>query len=71
MRKLHPLCGVLSIFDYVIFTAIAFNTDAHAENYSVLVTASGASLAPIYEVTCAKPWPNVTSKQAMLLAKRW
>ncbi|OSP53714.1 HipA domain-containing protein [Pseudoruegeria sp. SK021] len=71
MRTLDPLRGVLSIFDYVIFNAIACNTDAHAKNYSVMVTASGASLAPIYDVMCAKLWPSITSKQAMSLATKW
>lgn len=71
MRTLDPLRGVLSIFDYVIFNAIASNTDAHAKNYSVMVTASGASLAPIYDVMCAKLWPDITSKQAMSLATKW
>lgn len=71
MRKLDPLRGVLSIFDYVIYNAIACNTDAHAKNYSVMVTASGATLAPIYDVMCAKVWPAITSKQAMSLATKW
>jgi serine/threonine-protein kinase HipA len=71
MRKLDPLRGVLSIFDYVIYNAIACNTDAHAKNYSVMVTASGATLAPIYDVMCAKVWPGITSKQAMSLATKW
>jgi serine/threonine-protein kinase HipA len=71
MRSLDPLRGVLSIFDYVIFNAIACNTDAHAKNYSVMVTASGARLAPIYDVMCAKLWPDITSKQAMSLATKW
>ncbi|MEY8799529.1 HipA domain-containing protein [Leisingera sp. XS_AS12] len=71
MRTLDPLRGVLSIFDYVIFNAIACNTDAHAKNYSVMVTSSRASLAPIYDVMCAKLWPDITSKQAMSLATKW
>lgn len=71
MRSLDPLRGVLSIFDYVIFNAIACNTDAHAKNYSVMIRASGASLAPIYDVMCGKLWPEITSKQAMSLATKW
>ncbi|MGP3699451.1 HipA domain-containing protein [Rhodobacter sp. NSM] len=71
MRTLDPLRGVLSIFDYVIFNTIVCNTDAHAKNYSVMVTASGANLAPIYDVMCAKPWPSIIRKQAMSLATKW
>ncbi|TCP61450.1 serine/threonine-protein kinase HipA [Rhodovulum bhavnagarense] len=68
MRSLDPLRGVLSVFDYVIFNTIACNTDAHAKNYSIMIKASGASLAPIYDVMCAKLWPEITRKQAMSLA---
>ncbi len=71
MRSLDPVKGVLSIFDYVIFNTITCNTDAHAKNYSIMITASGARLAPIYDVMCAKLWPDITKKQAMSLATKW
>lgn len=71
MRSVDPLKGVLSIFDYVIFNTITCNTDAHAKNYSIMITASGARLAPIYDVMCAKLWPDITKKQAMSLATKW
>ncbi|WP_167767227.1 HipA domain-containing protein [Jannaschia formosa] len=71
MRVLDPLKGVLGIFDYVIFNAIACNTDAHAKNYSILISSSRARLAPIYDVMCEKVFPNVTKKQAMSIATMW
>lgn len=71
MRAIDPLRGVLSIFDHVIFNAITCNTDAHAKNYSIMINAQGARLAPIYDVMCAKLWPDITKKQAMSLATKW
>lgn len=71
MRSVDPVKGVLSIFDYLIFNTITCNTDAHAKNYSIMITASGARLAPIYDVMCAKLWPGITKKQAMSLATKW
>lgn len=71
MRAVDPVRGVLSIFDHVIFNAITCNTDAHAKNYAIMISASGIRLAPIYDVMCAKVWPEITKKQAMSLATKW
>ena len=71
MRSLDPVKSVPSIFDYVIFNTITSNTDAHAKNYSIMITASGARLAPIYDEMCAKLRPEITTKQAMSLATKW
>lgn len=71
MRNFDPLRGVLSVFDYVIFNAITCNTDAHAKNYSIMISPSGVRLAPIYDVMCAKLWQGITRKQAMSIATKW
>ena len=44
---------------YVIFNTIACNPDAHAKNYSFLITASGAKLSPIYDVMCGLVWSGI------------
>lgn len=59
-RKVSDLRSIARLMDYVIFNIIACNTDAHAKNYSMLVTGSGASVTPIYDVMCGAVWPNVT-----------
>ena len=70
MRSVDPIKGPLSIFDYIVFNAIVCNTDAHAKNYSIMIDASGARLAPLYDVMCARLWPHVTKKQAMSIATK-
>ena len=37
---------ILTLLDYVIFNVLACNTDAHAKNYSLMISGSGFSLAP-------------------------
>jgi serine/threonine-protein kinase HipA len=61
---------VLSLLDYVIFNVLACNTDAHAKNYSLMISGRGFSLAPIYDVMCAAAWPNVTRNLAQKIADK-
>ena len=70
MKSIDPVNGIMSIFNHVIFNAIICNTDAHAKNYSIMISPSGARLAPVYDVLCTKLWPDITKKQAMSLAKK-
>ena len=42
-----------------------------ANKFPIGISASGARLAPIYDVMCAKLWPDITKKQAMSLATKW
>lgn len=59
---------ILSLLDYVVFNVLACNTDAHAKNYSLLISGRGVSLAPIYDIMCAAAWSNVTRNMAQKIA---
>ena len=59
---------VLALLDLLIFNVLACNTDAHAKNYSILIRASGAALAPAYDIMCAEPYPNITRNLAQTVA---
>lgn len=61
---------VLGLLDYVIFNVITCNTDAHAKNYSLMISGKGFELAPIYDVMCAAAWPNVTRNLAQKIADK-
>lgn len=61
---------VLGLLDYLIFNVIACNTDAHAKNYSLMISGQGFSLAPMYDVMCASAWPNVTRNLAQKIADK-
>src|SRR5262249_15511817 len=64
-RRLMPPNCLLQLLDMAIFNVIACNTDAHAKNYSLMITGAGVSLAPLYDVMCAQPWGHVTKKLAL------
>ena len=59
---------VLALLDHVIFNIICCNTDAHAKNYSLMISGRGFSLAPVYDVMCAAVWDGVTENLAQKIA---
>lgn len=58
----------MRLLDAVVFNVLICNTDAHAKNYSVLLTGRGASLAPLYDLMCAAAWENVTKNLSQTIA---
>jgi serine/threonine-protein kinase HipA len=59
---------VVNLLDYVIFNVLACNTDAHAKNYSAMISGKGFRLAPIYDVMCGSVWEHVTRNMAQKIA---
>jgi serine/threonine-protein kinase HipA len=59
---------VLALLDQVIFNIIACNTDAHAKNYSLMISGRGFALAPLYDVMCAAAWEGITRNLAQKIA---
>jgi serine/threonine-protein kinase HipA len=59
---------IINLLDYVIFNVIACNTDAHAKNYSMMISGKGFKLAPIYDVMCGQAWEHVTRNMAQKIA---
>lgn len=55
---------ILALLDYVTFNVLACNTDAHAKNYSLMISAQGMHMAPLYDVMCAAVFDNVTRNLA-------
>ncbi len=55
---------LINLLDYVIFNVLVCNTDAHAKNYSLMISGRGFSLAPLYDVMCAAAWDNITRNLA-------
>lgn len=62
---------VLQLFDAVVFNILACNTDAHAKNYSLLVSAAPKMrMAPLYDVMCAEVFDGVTRNLAQTVADK-
>jgi serine/threonine-protein kinase HipA len=66
-RHLSPT-DILRLLDMVVVNVLACNTDAHAKNYSIMIRAGRATLAPIYDVMCGEVWPDVTHRLAQSIA---
>jgi len=58
----------MRLLDAVVFNVLICNTDAHAKNYSILLTGRGFSLAPLYDLMCAAAWENVTKNLSQTIA---
>ena len=67
-RRHMPPTEIVRLLDTVIFNLLACNSDAHAKNYSIMIRAGHASLAPIYDVMCGEVWENVTKNLAQKIA---
>lgn len=61
---------VLRLWDAMVFNILCCNTDAHLKNYSILIRGDGVTLAPIYDVLCAKIWPGITENLALDVADK-
>lgn len=62
---------VLKLLDAVVFNALIGNHDAHAKNFSLLHTARGTVLAPLYDLLCTAVYPRLTDKMAMKIGSKY
>jgi len=67
-RRHMPPTEIVRLLDMVIFNVLACNSDAHAKNYSIMIHAGNASLAPMYDIMCGEVWENVTKNLAQKIA---
>jgi serine/threonine-protein kinase HipA len=67
-RRYMPPTNIVRLLDMVVVNVLACNTDAHAKNYSIMIRAGGASLAPMYDVMCGEVWESVTKNLAQKIA---
>jgi len=51
----------LRLLDAVIVNVLICNTDAHAKNYSILLSSRRPELAPRYDLMCAAAWDGITA----------
>ncbi|MEQ1595879.1 MAG: type II toxin-antitoxin system HipA family toxin [Casimicrobium sp.] len=61
----------LKLLDYVVFNALIGNHDAHGKNFSLLYTAAGATLTPLYDALCTAVYPTLTDKMAMKIGSQY
>ena len=56
------------LLDAVIFNIAIGNVDSHAKNYSILLRADGAALAPLYDLMSGLAWDGITQNHAQSIA---
>lgn len=59
---------ILVLLDHLIFNVLACNTDAHAKNYSLMISGRGFDMTPLYDVMCAEAWDGITRNLAQTIA---
>jgi len=64
-----PAKDALILQDQMIFNLLVANTDAHAKNYSMLLS-GGPVMAPLYDVSTVLQWEHVNQYHAQKLAGR-
>ncbi len=61
----RPAADVLRFVDALVLNVLVGNTDAHAKNFSILLDAEGARLAPLYDILCTHCYTGLTRRMAM------
>jgi serine/threonine-protein kinase HipA len=67
-RRHTPPTEIVRLLDMVIMNVLACNSDAHAKNYSIMIRARSATVAPMYDIVCAEVWENITKNLAQKIA---
>lgn len=67
VRRHMTAVDTTRLLDAVIFNIAVGNVDSHAKNYSILLTADGAALAPLYDLMSGLPWPGITQNHAQAI----
>jgi serine/threonine-protein kinase HipA len=63
-RRHMPPTEIVRLLEMVILNVLVCNSDAHAKNYSIMICAGKASLAPMYDIMCGEVWENITKNLA-------
>lgn len=73
-----PAPDLLTFLDALVFNYLIGNNDAHGKNFSFLYQRAGldssgyiASLAPLYDLISTSFYPDLTSKMAMKIGKKY
>ncbi len=61
----RPAADILRFVDALVLNVLVGNTDAHAKNFSILLDAEGARLAPLYDILCTHCYAGLTRRMAM------
>jgi len=66
-----PAVSLQSLLNMVIFNIIVGNHDAHGKNFSLLFHRGQVGLAPAYDILSTVHYPELTSRMAMKIGKKY
>ncbi len=66
-----PAADRLRFLQRLIFSYIVGNADAHGKNYGLLYKSNIPTLAPAYDILCTAVYPELSTKMAMKIGKRY
>jgi serine/threonine-protein kinase HipA len=61
----HPALDRKTLLDWIVFTYLIHNADAHAKNLSLLLTHDEIRLAPFYDLMCTGAYEGISERLAM------
>jgi serine/threonine-protein kinase HipA len=61
----RPVVDLAHLLDAVVFNLLIGNNDAHGKNFSLLYSAGGPELAPLYDLSCTAVYPELSEQLAM------
>lgn len=64
VRRHMTAVDITRLLNAVIFNIAIGNVDSHAKNYSILLTADGTALAPLYDLMSGLSWHGITQDHA-------
>ena len=70
-HSLRPAADQLDFLKRIVFNYLIGNADAHAKNFSLLYRARKPELAPSYDLLSTAVYPQLSSKMAMRIGKKY
>ena len=70
-HSLRPAADQLDFLKRIVFNYLIGNADAHAKNFSLLYRARKPELAPSYDLLSTAVYPQLSSKMAMKIGKKY
>lgn len=70
VRSTVSASAMLNLLDAIVFNVVICNTDAHAKNYSILLTPGARRLAPLYDAVATQVWGGITPNLAQSIADK-
>lgn len=70
-KSSRPAADKKALIQWAVFNFLIGNADAHAKNFSLLISEDGLRLAPFYDLMSTEVYPDLSSKSAMKIGGKY